>query len=325
MAVQTAERINAAHTNIAITGRAALTAMVDWLEAIDQPSVDGLNTYVISKAVREAGIVVAISGLGGDELFCGYHSFDVVPKSRLGCARSVGCPPESVAACRKLSRPENPPGCGRKPPTWLAPKAVSLTCTFIVAACFSNGELRALGVERNGNDFASGGLAPEMLSNLISTKTIQPGRYHSSKSTSTCVTRSCVIAMRMVWPIVSRSVFRYWIAVCSITLWHCPVKVRQPTGLVNKHLLRQAFADCLTARAYRPKETRFHTPDWALDGRPLRELCQTGIDHLESTGLLQPKGIREVWDTYLKGQDRVRWARAFSLCVLGLYAKRMGA
>lgn len=45
------------------------------LAAMDQPTMDGVNTYVISKAVRERGIKVALSGLGSDELFAGYPSF----------------------------------------------------------------------------------------------------------------------------------------------------------------------------------------------------------------------------------------------------------
>jgi len=42
---------------------------------MDQPTMDGVNTFVVSKAVKEAGVTVALSGLGGDELFAGYSTF----------------------------------------------------------------------------------------------------------------------------------------------------------------------------------------------------------------------------------------------------------
>jgi len=45
------------------------------LSAMDQPTIDAVNTFVVSKAVKEAGVTVALSGLGGDELFAGYPSF----------------------------------------------------------------------------------------------------------------------------------------------------------------------------------------------------------------------------------------------------------
>ncbi|MGA9305366.1 MAG: asparagine synthase (glutamine-hydrolyzing) [Candidatus Sulfotelmatobacter sp.] len=50
------------------------------LEAMDQPSIDGVNTWFVSKAAKEAGLKVAISGLGGDELLAGYPSFLDLPR-----------------------------------------------------------------------------------------------------------------------------------------------------------------------------------------------------------------------------------------------------
>lgn len=52
------------------------------LEAMDQPSIDGINTWFVAKAAKEAGLKVAISGLGGDELLAGYPSFVDVPRWR---------------------------------------------------------------------------------------------------------------------------------------------------------------------------------------------------------------------------------------------------
>jgi asparagine synthase (glutamine-hydrolysing) len=77
----TASRFAVEHQNIRLTGADVLGQIPGALAAIDQPTVDGFNTYFVSKAAREAGLTVALSGLGGDELFGGYATFTDVPRA----------------------------------------------------------------------------------------------------------------------------------------------------------------------------------------------------------------------------------------------------
>jgi asparagine synthase (glutamine-hydrolysing) len=72
---QVATRFGADHHEILLTPSDVLEQLPAALAAMDQPTGDGLNTYVVSRAVRSAGVTVALSGLGGDEIFGGYPTF----------------------------------------------------------------------------------------------------------------------------------------------------------------------------------------------------------------------------------------------------------
>jgi asparagine synthase (glutamine-hydrolysing) len=70
-----AERFGTRHTPIRLQPTDMLDLLPAALAAMDHPSADGINTYVVSKVTKQAGITMALSGLGGDELFAGYPVF----------------------------------------------------------------------------------------------------------------------------------------------------------------------------------------------------------------------------------------------------------
>lgn len=75
-------------------------------DAMDQPSIDGVNTWFASKAAAERGYKVVLSGVGGDELFCGYSSFKYIPR-----LAALGRLMDTIPGARSLIR---------QPSNWLA-------------------------------------------------------------------------------------------------------------------------------------------------------------------------------------------------------------
>jgi asparagine synthase (glutamine-hydrolysing) len=80
LARRTAEHFSARHTPCEVDAATARDLFPRYLAAADQPSIDGFNTFVVSKCVHEHGLKVALSGVGADELFGGYASFGRVPR-----------------------------------------------------------------------------------------------------------------------------------------------------------------------------------------------------------------------------------------------------
>lgn len=75
LARKVAEKWETHHTEIFLSEDEMLASLPEAVSDIDQPTIDGINSWVISHATKQAGITVSLSGLGGDELFGGYPSF----------------------------------------------------------------------------------------------------------------------------------------------------------------------------------------------------------------------------------------------------------
>jgi asparagine synthase (glutamine-hydrolysing) len=77
---EVARRFGAEHHEIPVSQQDTLAVLPEALCAMDQPTIDGINTYLVSAKTRAAGVKVALTGLGGDEMFAGYSNFRRVPK-----------------------------------------------------------------------------------------------------------------------------------------------------------------------------------------------------------------------------------------------------
>ena len=75
-----AARFHTDHHEINVSQSDVLSAIPDALGAMDLPTMDGINSYFVSRETRRAGVKVALSGLGGDEVFAGYASFRTLPR-----------------------------------------------------------------------------------------------------------------------------------------------------------------------------------------------------------------------------------------------------
>ena len=80
LAEEIAKRYQTRHETITFSQAEFALHLPKLLDAMDQPSIDGFNSYLVSAVAARAGLKVALSGVGGDELFAGYGSFNDVPK-----------------------------------------------------------------------------------------------------------------------------------------------------------------------------------------------------------------------------------------------------
>jgi asparagine synthase (glutamine-hydrolysing) len=90
---EAARAFGADHAEVVVRGSDVVRELPRLIEHLDQPSFDGVNTYLVSQAAKRGGLTVALSGLGGDEVFGGYRTFGVVPRWAEAARRWGALPP----------------------------------------------------------------------------------------------------------------------------------------------------------------------------------------------------------------------------------------
>ena len=92
IAARTAQHLGTRHHVLKLNAQRAAESFPRFLSHMDQPSIDGFNTFTVAGFAREQGMKVVLSGLGGDELFGGYPSFQKVPQLAKWARRATAVP-----------------------------------------------------------------------------------------------------------------------------------------------------------------------------------------------------------------------------------------
>lgn len=111
-----AEAIGTQHHEVVLTEGGFVSQLEAAIDSLDQPTFDGLNTYYMSRAVRDAGFRVALVGSGGDELFGGYPTFRDIPAFHRWARRARWMPGELLEAAATLGTSPLRPSGAQIPP-----------------------------------------------------------------------------------------------------------------------------------------------------------------------------------------------------------------
>jgi asparagine synthase (glutamine-hydrolysing) len=328
-----AKRCKTTHTEVPLDGSAILARLDEALAALDQPTMDGINTYFVSWAAKEVGLKVALSGIGGDELFAGYQTFADTPRLakliRLAwfmpsVLRRVVAP--LVAG---LSAGRSSPDAPRKTAAaWMQPDTLPHAYYF-ARTLFPPGQLERI-IEprfRPSTINADGvTLEPTWLGWLGRTadeaRKMEPAAgiswmemrtYMASTLLRDTDSVSMAQSLEVRVPLLDTPLVEFVGAL--------PDAARRREG-VQKALLVEALGDLLPPEILAQRKRTFTLPweEW-LRG-PLRARLEANFADPSPilAAYLRPGGVRTVWTDFLAG--KTTWSRPWSLYVLNEWCRR---
>lgn len=296
-----AQRFQTDHCEIRLREEQLLGMLPDAIAALDQPTMDAINTFVVSKAVKNAGVTVALSGLGGDELFGGYPSF----KRALKFAAMPETSKRVLRAVAGVGK-QALNGSVKRDKFWqLAGSSGSPREVYeITRALFANGSVPV------GEDIYNGDVV-----NRISELELQGYMANTLLRDTDAMSMAHSLEVRV--PFVDAKVVDYALALPGE--W----KLDQRGNGVPKPLLADALADLLPRDFLARKKMGFTLPfeKW-MQGRMRSEISKVfGDDHLLSAAGLIANDVRELWARFLRAPRAVGWTRPWSLFVLAQWCQ----
>jgi asparagine synthase (glutamine-hydrolysing) len=321
---RTAERLGTNHSEFTLSGDEMLARLDEAIASFDQPSMDGINTYFVSGAARQAGLKVALSGLGSDELFGGYTSFRNTSRV-LRLAAAAGWIPDSLRQFLMARFPAkmaglSPDGYRKASAAWLDPAAFPHPYFFTRSLFTPRTVSRWLDEDANawqvapwGQWLAETSSDTRAMDDFTAVSWLELRSYLVNTLLRDTDAMSMRHSLEVRVPFLDSALVEYVLSLPESQKFNRA----QP-----KALLIAALGDLLPQDLVaQPKRTfTFPWENW-LRGA-LRERIATGLD--DWSPALEPflgvDDALEVWNDFLAG--RTTWSRPWSLYVLNQWVKR---
>jgi asparagine synthase (glutamine-hydrolysing) len=323
-AERVARRFGGVHTEIAIGERELADAVPIALAQVDHPSGDGLNTFIISRAVRAAGIKVALSGLGGDEVFGGYPSFDRM--SRL--ARYAGAWKRSPAAVRNAAaaavRVIGRSSIASNKAAAVLESDGTLPQTFpVTRQVFNPADRRAL----LGEELVE---LSRQVGDPYTTLLEDAARRHPQRGLLAMVSyaeartymhdvllrdadqMSMAHGLEVRVPLLDHRLVEYVVGL--------PDAAKQPAGMPKRLLVESLGSDLPVECVQRPKQG-FVLPFDAWMKGELRGFCEhhLGRQGLAGRSVVRAPAVEALWRAYVAGNRSTSWSRPWTLVALNAW------
>ena len=316
VAQRAAARLGLVFHDIPVGHATAMEWALGGLASMDQPSMDGLNTYIVSRAVRAAGLTVALSGQGGDEMFGGYRSFRAIPRlvPLVRAVRPIPRPLRRLLAAT-AGRPLGRGASKRAVDLALAPpEAASLLLLF--RRLLSDDELASLGYRSSdlglSRHFLEASVAPD--GGIAPDDVAVVGRLETQFYLGNTLLRDGDVfgmanSLEIRVPMLDRDVVDW--------AFRLPGRVLAPRGEPPKTLLRQIAGDLLVHEQLTAPKRGFGLPLAHWMKGPLKELRRTSLETLVASDLLDRGGLETLERRYLKDTYRSAWTRVWAMVTLG--------
>jgi asparagine synthase (glutamine-hydrolysing) len=297
IAQEIAERYRTEHHRIQLSEEEVIHSVTEAVEKLDLPSVDAINTYIVSRAVAAHGVKVALSGLGGDELFGGYPSFRDVPRLRLiaGLPRPLRRILGSFAGLG--DRLADLPG-----------KAGAGELARWRRRFFTDDMIRRAGLPGVSSPFEC---PVELSDDYARVSWAELTGYMRRMLLRDADQMSMAVSLELRVPFLDHELVEYVLGLPEAA------KKRYPGP---KGLLVEACKDLLPPSVYRRPKAGFVLPmrSWMLG--PLASFVEEGLREAVSRRLLPQVWVNEISAAFQRG--RLHWTRVWSIVVLGHFARR---